>query len=224
MDLHQVRTYVISPGTGRYEHRLRNTLDRLRRAGFREVEHVPSVPDESPTNSLSRTNLLIFEKEKDRVGPFLVVEDDIQMEDVAEDMWHVPIPKDAVAVYLGVSKWAYPHEYHTLSCCKHIQHTTPKDTVSYDDHLVRIRGMTSTHAILFLDRPFLQTFSLCVRSHLPLRTPHDLILATLQQYYRVYALKKPLFYQDLQQGGQQAETRLIWWEDHYSMWREENNE
>lgn len=215
MDLRRVRVYLISPGTGKYEPRLRNAMDRLRRVGFREVEHVPSVPDESPTNSLSKTNLLIFEKEKDRDGPFLVVEDDIQTEGVPDDMWQVAIPQDAVAVYLGVSKWVYPHAYHTLSCSKHIRLTTPMDTVSHDDRLVAIRGMTSTHAILFLDRPFLQTVSLCIRSHLPLRTPHDLVLATLQQHYKVYALKQPLFYQDLQQGGQQLETRLIWWEDRY---------
>lgn len=217
MDLRQVRTYVISPGTGKFGQRLRDTLDRLRRIGFQNVEHVPSVPDESATNSLSRTNLLIFEKEKDRDTPFLVVEDDIQIDDfpTTENMWHITIPKDAVAVYLGVSKWVYPHEYHTLSCGKHIRRMTPMDHIPHDDHLVRIRGMTSTHAILFLDHHFLQTISLCVRSHLPLRTPHDLVMATLQQHYKMYALKKPLFYQDLQQGGQQAETRLIWQDDQY---------
>lgn len=216
MDLRQVRTYVISPGTGKYEKRLQDTLDRLCRVGFQEVEHVPSVPDENPTNSLSMTNLLIFEKEKNREGPFLVVEDDIQIEDVrADNMLYIPIPKDAVAVYLGVSKWVYPHEYHTLSCGKHIRHLTPMDHISHDDHMVRIRGMTSTHAILFLDHPFLQTVSLCIQAHLPLRTPHDLVMATLQQHYKMYALKTPLFYQDIQQGGQQAETRLVWQEDQY---------
>lgn len=220
MDLRQVKVYVISPGVGKFLSRLRNTLSRLQRVGFQNIEHVFSVPDESPTNSLSKTNLVIFEKEKDGSDPFLIVEDDIQVEDMlTEDMWCIPIPQDAAAVYLGVSLWVYPYEYHTLSCGKHIRFITPEDTVSFDERLVRIKGMTSAHAILFMDRSFVQTISLCIRSYLNLRTPHDLILATLHQHYTVYALKQPLFYQDLQEGGQQMETRLIWLEDQYYLRR-----
>ena len=216
MDLRQVKIYVISPGVGKYMSRLRNTLKRLRNVGFQDVEHVFSVSDESPTNSLSKTNLVIFEKEKDRTEPFIIIEDDIQVEDyISTDMWIISIPQDAVAVYLGVSQWVYPYEYHTLSCGKNIRFVTPNETVSYDDRLVRIRGMTSTHAILFLNRSFLQTLSLCMRSYINVRTPHDLILATLQQHYNVYALKQPFFYQDFEEGGQQSETRLIWLEDQY---------
>lgn len=81
-------------------------MSRLQRVGFQNIEHVFSVPDESPTNSLSKTNLIIFEKEKDGSDPFLIVEDDIQVEDMlTEDMWCIPIPQDAAAVYLGVSLW-----------------------------------------------------------------------------------------------------------------------
>lgn len=216
MDLRKVKVYVISPGVGKYMARLRNTLSRLQRVGFQNIEHVFSVPDESPTNSLSKTNLVIFEKEKDGTDPFLIVEDDIQVEDMlTEDMWYIPIPQDAAAVYLGVSLWVYPYDYHTLSCGKHIRFITPEETVSHDDRLVRIKGMTSAHAILFIDRSFIQTVSLSIRSYLNIRTPHDLILATLHQYYMVYALKQPLFYQGFQEGGQQSETRLIWFQDQY---------
>lgn len=216
MDLRQIKVYVISPGVGRFLPRLRNTLSRLHQVGFQNVEHVFSVPDENPTNSLSRTNLMIFDKEKEGTEPFIIVEDDLQVEDLlTDDMWCIPIPQDAVAVYLGVSLWVYPYEYHTLSCGKHIRFITPDETLPHDDRLVHIKGMTSTHAILFMDRLFIQTLSLCIRSHLNLRTPHDLIMATLQQHYRVYALKQPLFYQDFHEGGQQSETRLIWLEDQY---------
>lgn len=220
MDLRQIKVYVISPGVGKYMSRLTSTLMRLQHAGFQDVEHVFSVFDESPTNSLSKTNLLIFEKEKYRTDPFIIIEDDIQVEDLlTNDMWCLHIPEDAVAVYLGVSLWVYPYEYHTLSCGKHIRFITPEETLSYDDRLVQIKGMTSTHAILFLDRLFLQTLSLCIRSYLNVRTPHDLILATLQQHYKVYALKQPFFYQDFQKGGQQCETRLIWLQDQYYLRR-----
>ena len=218
MDLRQVKVYVISPGVGKYKERLQNTLTKLRHVGFQDIEHVSSVPDDNVTNSLSRTNLVIFEKEKDKTEPFLIIEDDIQIEDCIEDsLWCLTVPPDAVAVYLGVSLWVYPYEYHTLSCGKHIRFITPLEAVPYDDRFVQIQGMTSTHAILFLDRAFLKTLSLCIQSYLTVRTPHDLIMATLQKYFKVYALKQPFFYQDFQDGGQQIETRLFWSNGQYHL-------
>jgi hypothetical protein len=216
MDLRQVKVYVISPGVGKYETRLNHTFDKLNRSGFKKIEHVPSVPDESATDSLSRTNVLIFEKEKDGTDPFIIIEDDVQIEDIITDeMWTINVPTDAVAVYLGASKWVYPHEYHTLSCGKNIRPTTKGDHISYDDRLVRLGGMTSTHAILFIDRSFTQTLSLCIRSYLKAHTPHDLIIAAAQQYFPVYALKQIFFYQDSNEGGQELETRLVWAHDQY---------
>lgn len=213
MDLRKVRVYVISPGVGKYEARLKKTMERLQAAGFQDLEHVGSVHDDNPTNSLSRTNLMIFEKEKTRTGPFIIVEDDIQIEDHAQFILHPP--PDAVAVYLGVSMWVYPYEYHTLSCGKNIRTIREEDAISYDDSLVEIRGMTSAHAILYLDRGFMGTLSLCIQSHLGLKTAHDLVLATLQQYFKMYAFKRPIFYQDIEEGGQQIMTRLSWLIDQY---------
>lgn len=214
MDLRKIRVYVLSPGVGKYEARLKQTMERLRSVGFQWVEHVVSVPDDNPTNSLSRTNLVVFEKEKNKSGPFLVVEDDIQIgEDNAGFILHPP--PDAVAVYLGVSMWVYPYEYHTLACGKNIRPIQVQDAVSYDDDLVQIHGMTSAHAILYMDRRFIETLTLCIQSHLVLRTAHDLVLATLQQYYKMYALKKPIFYQDITEGGQQLATRLSWRDNQY---------
>lgn len=213
MDLREIRVYVLSPGIGKYKARLKTTMERLQSAGFHNVEHVESVSDENPTNSLSRTNLLVFEKEKNKTGPFLIVEDDIQIEDNANFILHPP--PDAVAVYLGVSMWVYPYEYHTLSCGKNIRTIQKQDTLSYNDDLVRVYGMTSAHAILYMDRTFTDTLALCIQSHLILRTAHDLVLATLQKYYNMYSLKKPIFYQDINEGGQQVATRLSWINNQY---------
>lgn len=214
MDLREVRVYVISPGTGKFRKRLQETITRLRSAGFTKIEHVWSVPDPNPTDSLSRTNLVIWEKEQDRAGPFLVVEDDIQV--VPGAGFVLTLPPGAAAIYLGVSVWVYPYEYHTLSCGKNIRHITGHDTRPYDDHLVEVRGMTGGHAILYLDRGFTRTLSLCVRSHLGLHTAHDLVLATLQRHFPVYAMKNPLFYQDAMIGGQQNETKLRWQDNRFA--------
>lgn len=210
MDIRQLKVYVISVGTGKYEKRLQSTLQRLQEKGFQKVEHVKSVFDPNPTNSLSLTNLLIFEKEKYQSDPFLIIEDDVEFEQ-QQDNFIFTIPPNASAIYIGVSLWIYPHDYHSLMFYRqHIRPIISNDVSSYNEQWVEIKGMTSAHAILYLDRTFINHLSQCIQTHLPLQTPHDLILATIQKQYKVYALKQPIMYQEEAQGGQEDVTRLCW--------------
>lgn len=217
LDIRKVKTYVISPGEGKYESRLKTALERLKNAGFVNVEHMKCVPDPNNTNSLSKTNAFIFEKEKHNRTPFIILEDDIQIDNIhSENDWLINIPKNASAIYLGCCIWVYPHKYHTLSLGLNIRLPIPHDHKSYNEDLVHIKGMTSAHAILFLNRDNLtEIATTCIKSHLGLVTAHDLILATLQQHYNIYALKKPIFYQDGTQGGQEDVTRVKWGPNFY---------
>jgi hypothetical protein len=89
------------------------------------------------------------------------------------------------------------------------------DLMEYDETWVEIKGMTSAHAILYMDRDLTTSLSEKIQEHLPLQTPHDLILATLQQNFKIYALKNPMVYQDALQGGQEDVTRLVWKNQQY---------
>lgn len=210
MDLRKLQVYVISVGEGKYQQRLDKTLQRLRSHGFENIHHVPSVPDPNPTNSLSRTNQLIFEKEKNKTEPFLVVEDDIQFSN--ENLQYiVSIPPNASALYIGVSGWVYPYDYESLTQNRqHIRSLMETDLMEYNETWVEIKGMTSAHAILYMDRDLTTSLTEKIQDHLPLQTPHDLILATLQHNFKMYALKTPMVYQDASQGGQEDVTRLVW--------------
>jgi len=211
LDIYECKVYVISPGTDQYEHRLNTVMNRLQDAGFKDVEHIKSVEDGNKTNSLSLTNAAIFDKEANGTKPFIILEDDVQINTLPTGPIHVP--KDASALYLGVGWWIYPFEYHTLGCGFDIRKMIDCDAISYDKNLVQIGGMTDAHAILYIDRKFTNTTALCIRSHIEIETAHDLILATLQCYYKVYALKKIMFYQDKQLGGQENTTKLAWDEE-----------
>lgn len=218
MDLRKMKVYIISVGVGKYKKRLQNTIQRLTEHGFENMEHVPSIPDPNPTNSLSLTNLYIFEKEQDKTDPFLVVEDDIQLvvEETSNNKFVITIPPNTSAIYLGVSSWVYPYDYGSLTHNRqHIRSLMEDDVCLYNDNLVEIKGMTSAHAILYIDRTFLKIMSASIREHLSLQTPHDLILATYQQHFKIYALKNPLFYQDGTEGGQEDVTRLVWKNNQY---------
>jgi hypothetical protein len=218
IDLRTLKIYLISPGTGKYEARRDTVLARLHALSCTNVEVVKSVEDSSGTNSLTRTNIEIFKKEINSTEPFLVLEDDCQF------VFHQHVfefPDDADAVYFGVSRWVYPHSYESL-WHRHTQqfhireHRLGDHTL--EDSLVKIHGMTSTHAILFCSKIFTNTFLNCAEELLQWQTPHDLIFATLQRqpHFQVYALPVPMMYQDGTLGGQEGETKLIFRDGRYS--------
>ena len=222
LSIKDIKVYIVSPGTAHYVTRLHTVFERLVSNGFKRVEFFRSVASESElskketgvsihtgTDSLSRTILAILEHEL--VGgmrnPFIIVEDDVQ---VFHKYDLIEIPDDADAVYLGVSKWIYPHKYETLGRGFHIQENGPTHVKDATEYTTRILGMTSGHAILFLNPEYVRRFIAAMMPRLPFSTPHDLVYATLQPEFNVFALKKPMFYQDGTLGGQEAVTRLVY--------------
>lgn len=209
MDLRRVKTYVISPGTGAYEPKLRNALAVLAAAGFEDVEHVPSAVGDKP-DCLTQANISILEKAE---PPFIIVEDDIALFD-EHGGFGLMVPHGAAAVCLGVSVWTYP--YNTIRADQHIRANVPSDFEAAENGLVRVRGMTGGHAILFLGKAHTRQLASCALHHMTTRhTPHDIVAAALQHQHKVYAMKRPIFYQDGRLGGQEPETRLRWQDGHF---------
>lgn len=205
MDLRRVKTFVISPGTGPHEAKLRNAMKVLADAGFEDVEHVPSATGDK-SDCLTQANVGIFET---AALPFIIVEDDIAVFD-DHGGFVLDVPPDADAVYLGVSVWTYP--YNTICAGQHIRRNQPTDFGGVDGgELVRLRGMTGGHAILYLGAAYVRQLSSCALHHMTkAHTPHDLVAAALQHRHHVYATTSPIFYQDGRLGGQESETRLAW--------------
>jgi hypothetical protein len=205
IDLTKLPVFLISPGTGKYATRLYEVFQRIVNAGFHNVTFVRSEPDPHPTNSLTRTVLKIFKEQT--TGPFIILEDDVQFEYLPTE---VNIPEDTDLLYLGISKWIYPHSYETLGHGFHICENAPGHTEEISDTLVRLHGTTSTHGIVYMNTAFKQEAIQKLTERLPYTTPHDLIFATLHTKYKAYGLKKPLVYQDAVLGGQELQTRLHW--------------
>ena len=207
LDIRSVQVFLLSPGEGRWRGRALTVFQRLLDAGFKRISFVKSVPDTAGMNSLTRTNLLVFQEQLNTTEPFLLLEDDCEI-------WNLPtepieIPDDADAVYVGVSQWIYPHPYQRLNQnFTPILPNAPPFVLSASDTCTRIRGMTSTHAILYISRPYIQTCIQAIEPQLQFQTPHDLVLATQHAAHHVYALKEPMFYQDSLLQGQEIPTRL----------------
>jgi hypothetical protein len=117
-------------------------------------------------------------------------------------------------LYLGVSKWVYPHATDTLYLKNRPNIViNSKDSVeSYNSTLTKIKGMTGAHAILFISRKYIGFFINKMTDILNHNDsmPHDLLLGSLQHQFNIYALKKPMFYQDSSLGGQESLTKLLY--------------
>jgi hypothetical protein len=131
--------------------------------------------------------------------PFIFMEDDC-----SATPWFrhdVPVPEDADAVYLGISKWGMhgdrAHPY------------VIRESVTED--IVRVFNMLSTHAVLVLSRQWVENVLTCYEyAYSTMEKPNefDVPVAHTMARYNVYALRKPLFYQDAKMGGQEEPTLI----------------
>ena len=69
--------------------------------------------------------------------------------------------------------------------------------------------MCSTHAILVCNIKGAMLIQKCVTEDYYRKRGWDMSLSHMQPHYNIYALKKPLFYQDKKYGGQEENTKII---------------
>lgn len=216
IDLKSTKIYLISPGENKYRDRALTVISRLIDEGYKNITYFKSLPGPNNTASLTNTVLEIFKTELRSDLPFIILEDDCAFFNKCDG---IEVPSNMDALYLGVSLWAYPHNIGTLFSKPrpHIFPISPNTILSYNDELVRVLAMTSGHAILFNSREYIRFF-IQKMEEIEKRIddlPHDLLFSSLASSYNIYALKKPLFYQDKGLGGQEEVTKLIFQDDRF---------
>lgn len=213
INIKELKIYMISPASGRYKDRCEISLQRLRDIGFSNIELFISIPAANGTESLTKTQYAILKKELDNEEPFIVVEDDLG---IYTNFEMIEVPDNYDAIYLGVAKWVYPYSVENIGQPNfHIHHNKPEDVKDISDKLVKINGMTGTHAILFKGREFMRTIIETMERFDGQRMYSDLMMAVNHKHFNVYALKEPLVYQDAEIGGQQDPTYLTFYEGCY---------
>ena len=130
--------------------------------------------------------------------PFLMIEDDVSL---TRSLDTIDIPDDADILYVGLSNCSMnDHRFH---------YANYYESVPEYPHIVRIKHMLSTHGIMVcsplgaavIQRTMLEVFLS--------DQPWDIPLALIQPYYRVYALRDPLVYQDAEYNGDEGCTRIL---------------
>lgn len=209
LDIKNITVYIISPGTDNYRTKLITVFERVINEGFKNVIFFKSIPDSNKTVSLTNTVLEIFKRELNNDNPFIILEDDCAFFTKYDQ---IEIPDTADVLYLGVSLWTYPHNIDTLYSVYRpdIVYNSMDTIESYNNTLVRIKGMTGGHAILYISRDFIRTFiekMTDISKYIP-DLPHDLLFSSLHPLFNVFGLKQPMFYQDATLGGQEDVTKL----------------
>lgn len=209
LNIKDITVYIISPGTNNYRSKLLTVLERVIDEGFKSVVFFKSVPDPNKTASLTNTVLEIFKRELNNDNPFIILEDDCVFFTKYDQ---VEIPDNTDMLYLGVSLWSYPYSTDTLYSMYRpdIVFNSIETVESYNNTLVKIKGMTGGHAILYISRDFIRTFieKMTDISKYIMDLPHDLLFSTLHPSFNIFGLKQPMFYQDATLGGQEDVTKL----------------
>jgi hypothetical protein len=148
--------------------------------GFKEVVHWKSGTEAYP-ECLNNATISILEHFANQ--PILLLEDDVDFQGIRE----FDVPDDADAVYLGLSKCAGSKIIN--------QWQGNSQFVPYSHTQVRVQNMLSGHAIYYHSAIYRRVVAEYLRSYGGTKYYNDVLISRLQPCFRIYANKKPLFYQ-----------------------------
>jgi hypothetical protein len=134
--------------------------------------------------------------------PFILLEDDVSfLSTDPNNNNEIDVPDDADILYIGIS------------CCSmntdSFEYANYYESVLSYPSLVRVKNMLASHGIIIcsplgasaMQRTMMETwFS---------DRPWDVPMAYIQPYYHVYALRKPLVYQNAAKGGDESCTIIM---------------
>jgi hypothetical protein len=199
IDLKKIKYYFLTMGNN--DERKNHIVDLFKDYDITEVNPILNVP-KTQSGSVGMGRMIeLGLRNQDRTKafqPFIILEDDVSF--YREFPETLEIPDDSDLFYIGISKRGYKENY---DCS-----TLIADDIKDDNTIVRIYNMLSCHGIMvcsalgasFYQRTMLESYYKNVI--------WDVRLAHMHNLYNVYALKKPLVYQDAKYRGEEEATKF----------------
>ena len=128
--------------------------------------------------------------------PFVIYEDDISK--YREYPEYIEIPDDADLCYIGLSKYSMTKD--SSQVCSFYK--------NIDENIIQIFNMLSTHGIIVCSASGALAIQKAVLEAYQKDIIWDIFIAQIQPYYKVYALKQPLVFQDSKYNGWEQDTRF----------------
>jgi hypothetical protein len=156
--------------------------------GFTNVTRFPALKLDNKRNSVSASHLAVLEIIKDSKLPAIVFEDDAIIENFRSE---VEFPKDADAIYLGKSAVGLGEISGGL-----VKRTRGESMVTkISEDLYKIDSMYAAHAILYLNKEYIDFCIRLCKTAIRLDVPHDVYLGLVQPFYNIYGYKSSIFSQ-----------------------------
>jgi hypothetical protein len=182
IDLRTVKTVFICPDNNeKYNKRRVHMETILAKHGFTNVIMYKSGTDYPHCLRHALYNIL----QQNLDTPVLILEDDIMFQ--KNPQLEFDIPDDADAFYIGVAGTSMDFEDTGRNRIIDI-----RDYTIYNDTILKVKNMLSTHAILYLGKPYKEKLSkLILNSNMPC----DVDICKLQPLFNIYRLRFPICWQ-----------------------------
>ena len=128
--------------------------------------------------------------------PFVLFEDDVSK--YREFPKYIEILNNTDILYIGLSIYGM----NKIKWCNNIYYS------EINEDLIRIYNMLTLHGIIICSASGALAIQKCMMEAFFKDKIWDIFTAQIQPYYKVYALKEPLVYQDSEIGGQEKYTKI----------------
>lgn len=184
IDLKNIPAYYINlPQHTEKKNKVETTLKSLNIFNIQRLEGFPY-----PHNPVAGCSRAHYHALNDRVLPFLLLEDDVI---INESVWNdgfIEVPDDADAIYLGTSTWGRMNGHNG----EYVQYDILKEFPG----VLKVYNMLATHAILYLTEDYRNIIKRAAYyTGYKIENYNDVAFAELQRFFNVYALDIPLFSQ-----------------------------
>ncbi len=201
-------TYVITPDNNdaKWVRRRNNVFEIFQRRKFKDFTFVRGAtgPDSVEACTTSHAYAVLQALKRKPFKPFLLLEDDAR--DELQSPLHFDMPKDADAMYLGISHGGVDMAPSEDAPYIHLWNGNYY-TLTDDPYVLRIYNMLSTHAVVINTERFARNWLLAANESLCRKIPIDVILGLTHSDFNVYAQRYGMFYQANKLGGCEETTR-----------------
>jgi len=202
VDLKNIKYYFLT--TGQDDQRRNHILTIFQKFDITEINPVMGI-NRYQSGSIGMSRMIDRGlRDQDRTKsfqPFVIMEDDVSF--YREFPENLEIPDESDMLFIGISKCG-------LLNGKDSEKIFAKNVKVGDskEEIVRIYNMLTCHGIMICSASGANAFQRAVSEGFYSKWHWDLPVAAIQPYYKVYALKKPLVFQDAKYKGCQIATKF----------------
>jgi hypothetical protein len=156
---------------------------QLKAFGFTDITFFAGIRNPIKKVGVAISHNKLLRQLTDAELPCLVLEDDVSIWDKKE---YIDVPADADAYYLGNSAFG-------------LYGGSGKKKIAldrFDNQTFRIYNMLAAHAIVYLNRRYIDFLEQATAFQLSIKDNQDKARAETMKYWKVYAAQRPMFYQN----------------------------